>query len=63
MQSITVVHTIFNHKGDLLGEIFEDASGYGFYHFPTETEKTGFTDFESAEDAWHSFHCDFAENL
>lgn len=60
----TVLKAIFNIKGRVLGEVFEtETNTYGFYHVDTETEQTGFADFDSAIDAWHCFHDEWFENL
>lgn len=62
MPTQTIVKTIFSIKDKVLGEIFEDSNGFGFYHVPTETEQIGFSDADTAENAWHCFHDDFAGN-
>jgi hypothetical protein len=59
----TICKAIFSPRGNVLGEVFETNTGFGFHHVDTNTLQTGFADFESAMDAWHCFHHDWFENL
>ena len=49
-------------SGKSLGYIFWNGSTYGFFHVASETESTGFADFDQCEDAWHCFNDDWFGN-
>jgi len=64
MNTQQITHkTLFNTRGNALGEVFENDTSFGFFHSPTQTEQTGFQTFEAALDAWHCLHDEHFENL
>ena len=58
-----VTHRTLSGPSGELGEVFENDTSFGFYHSPTQTEQIGFSDYESALEAWFCFHYDWFENL
>jgi hypothetical protein len=59
----TVINEIKSIYGKVLGEIFENANGFGFYHTQTQVEEINFPNRSDAENAWQDHHDDWFENL
>ena len=58
---MSTLHSILGIHGDHLGDVSATDGGFAFHHACTSYTQAGFSTFDDALDAWHSFHDEWLE--
>ncbi len=59
---MNTIKYIFSPRGNVLANIFETDTGWGFDHIPTKTTHEGFDTYEDARGAFVEYHEIWFEN-